>query len=240
MLGVVSRGAMPVSYVERFRELAESGRVSSTATSRGHKDGWGIVHLGPTPVCLGRRAADTDGVEADASRSTGYLEACRRLEALGGGILLVHLRRASRGAKTHENTPPLIDGGWCFSHNGTIHGLGSDVKSDSREFFELILRHILGRRDVLRGLRAAVEEVRAKHGYTSLTFLLSDGGGLYAYRDYTKDGDYYSLLYAELEGVVLIAQEELWGLKWRNIPDKSIIRVSRDLKIEGPTPIASL
>lgn len=237
MLALIASKPLSIGYLQDFRRLAEVGRVSGSAKTLGHKDGWGVVHIDGHPTYLGRKALQNDGaVEANAATSQGYSRVCAGIGDSGlKGIFLVHLRKASSGEKVLENTAPFIDGDWVFSHNGTVYELGSEGVNDSRIFFKMLVEKITELGDTVEGVRAAVSKVRVEHKYSSMTFLLSDSRALYAYRDYTRDEDYYSLRYAAPDDTTLIfSQEETWNLKWRTIPNGSIMIADRDLDTEGP------
>jgi len=239
MLALLSSGPIPTRYVEEFRVLAERGRVSSGAKTPGHRDGWGVVYIDGQPEYMGRSAYEEDGpVEANASTSTRYLEACGRLKVRSGGIVFVHLRRASTGVRTIKNTGPFINDGWCFSHNGTVYGLGSGEISDSRVLFDLLLDRVKEFGGVVEGVRALMKDVRSRYDYSSTTILLSDGRAIYAYRDCTRDEDYYSLMYAYVEhSTILVSQEEMWSLDWIRILNRSMVIIDRRLNVEGPIKI---
>lgn len=221
--------------------LADEGKVVKSARSRGHKDGWGVVHFDEQPVYLGHKSLYDDGSEANAAVSAEYDKVCDTVrEEQLKGILLAHLRKASSGRKILENTAPFIDKGWIFSHNGTIYGLGSEETSDSRRLFQMLLEEIEKHGDPVEGIISVVKQIRDNYKYSSLLFLLSNGKQLYAYRDYTRgtDWDYYSIKYAKVDPSTLIfSQEETWKLEWEAIPNRRLLVAHRNLKNEKPIKI---
>ncbi len=238
MLAIISRKPLPTHYLKDFGRLAEDGRVSESAQTPGHKDGWGIVHIDGQPEYLGHKAFDEDGaIEANADTSTEYDRVCTDIERRGlNGIFLAHLRRASSGKKVLMNTAPFIKDGWVFSHNGTVYNLHNGDESDSRILFKMLVEEMVRNNNAEEGIRSVAEKIRSPYGkkYTSLTFLLSDGESLYAYRDYYKqDADYYSLKYAFMEDSTLIfSQEETWNLDWNIISNRSLIIAGREPRIK--------
>jgi predicted glutamine amidotransferase len=243
ILAIMSKNPFSTCFLQDFRLLAEEGKVARSAKSRGHKDGWGIVHFDEQPMYLGHRALYEDGSEANAAVSTDYNKICETVrEKQLKGILLTHLRKASSGGKMQENTAPFIDKKkeWIFSHNGTIYSLGSEEVSDSRRLFQMLLEEIEKHGDEVEGIRSTVKQIRGNYKYSSLLFILSNGKHLYAYRDYTRslDWDYYTIKYAKTDDATLIfSQEETWKLEWEPIPNRGLVVADHNLKIEGPIKI---
>ncbi|MCA1813672.1 MAG: class II glutamine amidotransferase, partial [Halobacteriales archaeon] len=83
-------------------------RAQCTASACGpHGDGWGVVGFAApqSPRFLGRapvRALDDKDFE-EAAAQAGRCP-----------VVLAHLRAASVGPKTLENTQPFVLGGWAF------------------------------------------------------------------------------------------------------------------------------
>ena len=107
-----------------------------------------------------------------------------------GRIHNVHVRRATIGGLTEQNTHPFCLGPYSFSHNGTVVNInlleaGEDEQpageTDSERYFRLVMHHLDGK-DTVNGLRYAVRATIERFPFSSLTFLFSDGERLYAYR----------------------------------------------------------
>jgi predicted glutamine amidotransferase len=105
-------------------------------------------------------------------------------------IFNCHLRRATVGGLTEENTHPFCLGPYSFGHNGTItepfaleeRGMpGPEGETDSEVFFNWILHEYDPARPI-HSLRAAVRGVMERSPFTGLNFLFSDGERLFAYR----------------------------------------------------------
>src|ERR1700676_2228166 len=113
MLGIMpeAKTAIDFDVVRSFRKLASCGMVSR-GSSAGHSDGWGIVAWEKDlPVYLGREPTN-------ALVDEKFEKACLSGEA--GQLatpLIAHLRKASVGLKTRENTHPFMNGEWAFAHN---------------------------------------------------------------------------------------------------------------------------
>lgn len=233
MLGIISRKPVPSSYLRDFRVLAEKGKVPGGARL-GHRDGWGMVYYDSRrPRYLGRQPTD-------AMKDERYGKACEDLDELQiSGILLAHLRKRSVGSATLENTLPFISGNWCFAHNGTIRDFFAEVEgertdmTDSERFFRLLLQENERIRGVIEEtVGRVVDRVAGSYDYSSLTFLLSDGDSLYAYRDISDVGmeDYYRLMYAKNGDMVIFTQEPIWKKKWVDVPNKCLVSVNKELR----------
>ena len=236
MLGIISRKPVPSSYLRDFRVLARKGRVPKGA-ELGHKDGWGIVYYdGRKPRYLGRQATD-------AMEDKRYEKACENLDRVQiSGVLLAHLRKRSVGSATFENTSPFLRETWCFAHNGTIRDFFAEVEgeredmTDSERFFRLLLQENERTRGVIEEtIGRVIDKVTGIYNYSSLTFLLSDGESLYAYRDVSdrEMEDYYGLMYARNDDMVIFTQEPIWKKKWVDVPNKCLVSVNKELRIKS-------
>ena len=232
MLGIISRKPIPSKYLRDFRVLAEVGKVPKGAKEPGHKDGWGIVYYdGEAPMYLGVQPSN-------ALQDEKYDVAMEKLEETKmPGVLIAHLRKRSVGTVSLENTLPFINGKWCFAHNGTIynfHREGEDA-TDSKRFFRSLIQEMESSNNGLEdAIRRVVTDIRTNYKYSSLTFLLSDGNKLYAYRDFSrpKDEDYYGLMYAEDDQMVLFTQERMWQKDWTTVSNKCLVVVDKELGIK--------
>lgn len=235
----MSKRPISSSFLHDFRLLAEKGDVLPIAKKPGHKDGWGIVgYRRHTLIRLGREPRN-------AMEDPKYEGACERLDQLGlTGSLMAHLRKASKGKKSQENTAPFVRDEWCFGHNGTIEKFGAytNIKdlsglrgdSDSEKFFLLLLRRVNSNgMSAEKAIEETVREIRHSGEYRSLTFLLSNGTRIYAYREYSdpRNSWYYNLMYAIDKNMVLISQQKIWPRDWVTIPNKTLVTVMRNLKV---------
>jgi len=137
------------------------------------------------------------------------------------------------------------------------HNLEGDT--DSEAFFHLIVQEIEDLGDSVEGIRSAIEKIVSKGiRFSSLNFIASNGEKLYALRYATTDLDYYTLYYIERpregfelrklsketqqlimmklvhgEKAVIIASEPMSDEPyWKQIPNKYLAVVDRDLNIE--------
>ncbi|MCQ9163839.1 MULTISPECIES: class II glutamine amidotransferase [unclassified Arthrobacter] len=161
---------------------------SLQAQSHRAPDGTGIgVFNGPgTPVVSKQPMA--------AWHDAAFASSARTLE---GTTFLAHVRYASTGAHTLENTHPFELDGRLFAHNGVVHGLdrldarilergGAGLvrgETDSERLFALITAETrLAGGDLGAGLAAAMAWVVAALPVYSLNLIITTGTGLWALR----------------------------------------------------------
>lgn len=206
--------------LKNFFELAENGKTLPGDTP-GHLDGWGIgfykggkarVHKSGGPVIEEKQE---------------FFETCKRIRT--SKILLIHFRKSAwKGTSKAPHAHPFSMGDILFTHNGTIRDFMALRKEipydpppigamDSEVYFHYIMS--IAPLDLIKGFRRAINHIRAKYQYTSLTCLFTDGDLLYGFRDYTKYPWYYSLYYAlDGETKIFSSQPISPGLQWKMLP----------------------
>jgi glutamine amidotransferase len=171
-------GSVASEPVSLRRELLEA---ESPLVRPGNGDeGWGMAAYrraeGEEPHCV--RFPNGAGSELEQAADTRA-----RLHH-------AHVRQATTGDCTPENTHPFCLGPYSFSHNGTILNINQLIDpsveaaagdTDSERLFRLVMHH-LDSSDPIDGLRYAVQATIERFPFSSLSFLFSDGERLYAYR----------------------------------------------------------
>ncbi|HEX2021939.1 MAG TPA: class II glutamine amidotransferase [Candidatus Thermoplasmatota archaeon] len=232
MLGAVGPLREAAPLVASFRREAQDGaRLTET---RGHRDGWGIV-AGAPPAHAGRSAKD-------AFDDPAFPEAAAKVARDGRGVALVHLRAASAGTVSVENAHPFVGDGLAFCHNGTVHGIAPPDRSDTRAYFERILRERRAGATPAEALRSvATSLAKEPSRFSSITALLTDGTTLWGVRrvgeEPTECADrgcalaYYDLAVARVGGLTVLAQERRAlppGATWESVPDGSLVEIGSD------------
>jgi predicted glutamine amidotransferase len=186
--------------------------------SEDHDSGWGMAVYeradGAEPrVVRFPQAAHADG------EFLGTTE-------MRGRIFNVHVRRATLGGLTLENTHPFCLGSNSFSHNGTVIGfnrlLGDGVKppageTDSEHIFNLLMR-VFDPGDVVGSLRRTMQTVVERSPFSGLNFLFSDGERLYAYRL-----GIFDLHWLARPGQLLVASEKVTDEPWHTVRQDSLL-----------------
>ncbi len=201
--------------------------------SGGHGDGWGI-----SGFSSGRAVFFARDAQSAIDHPAEYQHAVARAVKSSPPILVAHFRKASEGAAEIANTHPFHHQDWVFAHNGTVFGavgsfplyasqpLGS---TDSERFFMWIYEQIHGEIDPTRALVDLLKKARQELVYSSLSFVLSDGKRLWAYRDYgdkrLEKGNtvndraaYYTLHTAMLPGAFAVSSQPLPALSQAWVP----------------------
>jgi len=210
-----------------FRGLVRAGKDGP------HADGVGLVaaprgrleHLLRSPRPADEAASGFDVAVAGfaAERPTG--------------AMLAHLRAASAGNVRLENTHPFVTNGWAFCHNGTVYGdlappagYACAGDTDSERFFLHLLARLRTGESPEHAIEHGVRDFVVGRTYSSTTLLMTDGRSLYAYRDATKEPEYYTLFTARgPRGATFVTQEPLPGLvDLREVPNKGLVIVAPD------------
>jgi glutamine amidotransferase len=144
-----------------------------------------------------------------------------------GRIFNVHVRRATMGGLTPQNTHPFCLGSYSFCHNGTIvrytkllergvpkpHG-----ETDSEAFFNFLMRDFDDGHP-RTSLRNAVRHLIERSPFSGINFLFSDGYKLYAY----KLG-IFGLHWAARKGSLVVASERITTTDtWHSVQDDVLL-----------------
>lgn len=204
-------GAVATEPISVRHELCDAANPL-IRQSEDHDSGWGIAAYDE----LGGDAPWIERFPVSAFSDRRF-EAATTMQAR---IFSVHVRRATLGGISAENTHPFDFGPYSFSHNGTILNFRSLLRSgmpeprgetDSECFF-LRLINEFDPGDPVRSLRGVVATIVAGTTFSGLNFLFSDGLKLYAYRLGT-----FSLFWTTRAGVSLVASEILTDDAWHSV-----------------------
>lgn len=193
-----------------------------------HDSGWGVaVHerpdAGEPHVVRCPEAAHADG----AFRAAG---------ALRGRLFNAHVRRATVGGLSVENTHPFCYGSHSFSHNGTLAdparleepGTPAPAgETDSERLFGFLLRDF-DREDAIGSLRRFVTGVIERTPFSALNFLFCDGERLYAYRL-----GIFGLHWLHRGSELFVASERVTDEPWHTV-GQDVLLVADPEDIEEP------
>lgn len=242
LLGLIGVPPLPVGQVlDAFLPLSKEGHVKCTMTP-GHLDGWGISgYSGGRAVYFERRA--------DPATDAGELfqKAKDKAQLSQTRVLIAHLRKASAGVRDLRNTHPFHCRDWIFAHNGTLFNVSAlplidnqpQGQTDSEHFMLWLLEQVRNEEDVTEALVNVLKEWREKLVFSSLTFILTDGKTLWAYRDYgdknfeagetlAERDKYYTLYTVRVGQCDILCSEPLKSVapSWRPLLPRTLMEFS--------------
>jgi len=176
-----------------------------------HDSGWGMAVY-----------RKTEGAQPHVVRfpEAANGEEFERATAMRGRIFNVHVRRATLGGLTLENTHPFTLGNYSFGHNGTViayprllePGVHKPAgQTDSEAVFNYLMRYF-DPGDVANSLRRGMSAVAARSPFSGLNFLFSDGERLYAYRL-----GIFELHWQARPGRLMVASERIGEGAWHTV-----------------------
>ncbi len=221
VFGCVARE--PVS----IRSELLSARNPLIRQSEEHDSGWGMA--------VYERPDAGEPVLARFPTPAHTGEDFARATELEGRIFNVHVRKASIGAPTLENTHPFTLAGYSFCHNGSILGFPKLLEdgvapprgeTDSEHLFNLLMRdydpgHAVG------SLRGAILRAVRTGPFSGLNFLFSDGERLYAY----KLG-VHALHWRAEPGRLLVSSEPIGLEPWHLVNDDVLLVLDPEDPVE--------
>lgn len=252
--------ARPAAVVRSLIDEPNALKVQS----HDHPDGWGIGYY-PQDAEAPMVVRSLNSAFADRE----FAEAAGRVTAR---TVIAHVRRASCGPVTLENTHPFHHRRWLFAHNGTVSrfpdvrgaleaeidgDLRGDLRgdTDSERCFLLILTRLRAHHPLDRGasVDAMAQSVRnvadlvhrlADAGApepSSLTFILSDGVSLVAYRDGRSLHYAVDALAGRLASELMVASEVLSAERtWAEVPPGGLVGVDESRALHRHFPAARL
>jgi predicted glutamine amidotransferase len=214
--------------VKNFCALARTGTVMA-GDAPGHGDGWGLAFYQEGALVVhksgGNLSNETDQVIDILSR------------AGRSPVLILHLRKSAwNDTSSTRHAHPFHYDNVVFAHNGTVYdyqgllpdiripGLGEDALDTEVLFYHFMSdqTHDLG-----RAFLDTVSLIKNKHRYSALNCLFSDGARLFAYRDYSKEPDYYTLFKSRSESSCIISSQPLdENLQWEMMGQEEFLEIS--------------
>jgi glutamine amidotransferase len=202
-----------------LRHQAENGRVLSD-TPPGHADSWGI---GWYDAAGKQHLAREVGSAADSTQFS------QTAQSLGNApVVIGHLRKASCGAVTVENAHPFAAPHFLLQHNGTMRpplmdALRAEVDVETDNDTALLTAWLATQPSIEGGLRELLRRAKVVApkdpplAYSALNLLIATPRGLYALRQFTKTGEYYTLYQRTVPGGWVVASEPTDGedVQWQ-------------------------
>lgn len=216
------------AIVARFCDLALTGAVMP-GDPPGHQDGWGLALYREGKLEVHKSGAN---LLDETDRLFRILQETPR-----SPVVILHLRKSAwKGSSSARHAHPFQYGNVALAHNGvvygyekllpaiTIPGLAPDAL-DTEVFFYHVLSgaqtHNLG-----EAFLDTVGLIKREYRYSSLNTLFSDGHRLFAYRDFSKEPDYYSLFTARDRDSVYVASQPLSEtLAWTPMSQAELLEI---------------
>jgi predicted glutamine amidotransferase len=213
--------------VERFCGLARCGAVM-VGDPPGHEDGWGLAFYQ-----AGQLIVHKSGISLleEADKVIRILRTAKT-----SPLLILHLRKSAWGDRySTRHAHPFHHDNTVFFHNGVVYdyqelipaislpGLGADAL-DTEVFFY----HVMSGepQDLGRSFLDTASLIKRKYKYSALNCLFSDGVKLFAYRDFAKEPDYYSLYKAFAENSCFISSEILdENIRWEMMAKEEFLAI---------------
>ncbi|KAF0219279.1 MAG: hypothetical protein FD174_2365 [Geobacteraceae bacterium] len=218
--------------VENFCGLARTGTVM-TGDPPGHVDGWGLAFYQGGELTVHKSGAN---LLEETDKVIGMLSATG-----SSPVVILHLRKSAwADTASTRHAHPFHYNNVAFCHNGVVYDykalipaittpLGEDAL-DTEVFFH----HFMSAEsdDLGQAFLDTVSIIKQReYKYSALNCLFSDGVKLFAYRDYTKEPDYYSLYKAFPENSCVISSEPIdENVQWE------MMRKEEFLAIEASAP----
>jgi len=211
--------------IERFSQLALTGVVMAEDPP-GHMDGWGLAFYQDGELVVHKSGVN---LLEETERVYGILSA-----AQSSPLMILHLRKSAwaNTSNTRHAHPFFLDN-TVFFHNGVVYdyqGLLPEISvpglaEDARDT-EVFFYHVMSRQaaDLGRRFLDSVNVIKRRHRFSALNCLFSDGERFYAYRDYAREPDYYSLFKVWSGDSCLIASEPLDNhLRWELMQPEELL-----------------
>jgi len=213
--------------VKSFCELARTGTVMA-GDPPGHEDGWGLAFY--------------QGGELVVHKSGGNLlhEADKVMDILSGvgrsPVMILHLRKSAWNDTTcTRHAHPFHHDNVVFAHNGTVYDYKRllpaikmpGLKEDALDTEVLFYHFMSGQSpDLGQNFLDTVSVIKQEYRFSALNCLFSDGAKLFAYRDYAKEPEYYSLYKSYSGSSCIVSSEPLdESIRWEMMDKEEFLEI---------------
>ena len=213
--------------VARFCELARTGVVMDEDPP-GHEDGWGLAFYQNGELIVHKSGVN---LLEETDKVFGILN-----EIQTAPLMIIHLRKSAwEDTSNTRHAHPFHRDNTVFFHNGVVYDYQSllpditlpGLAADARDT-EVLFYHIMsGKADDLgRNFLGSAALIQQKYKFSALNCLFSDGVTFFAYRDYAREPDYYSLYKASSGNSRFISSEPLdESISWEMMAKKEFLAI---------------
>jgi len=204
----------------------------------GYPDGWGISGFNiERAVYFGRSP------QSVFSNPPLYETAIQKAEKSKTKVIVGHFRKSADGVTDISRVHPFHHRDWVLAHDGALSkpdlfqlsDTAPQGQTDSERLLHWLLERMIPEEDYTTALVAALQELRPMMEYTSLTFLLTDGQQLWAYREakekqtlfWKKSGDKH----------VLCSEPLGASSEWKDVMQKTLLVFSPSAPVPRVVPV---
>ena len=215
--------------VRNFCELARTGAVMA-GDAPGHGDGWGLAFYRGGKLVVHKSGGN---LLDEAEKVFGILSGVGKAP-----IVILHLRKSAwNDTSCSRHAHPFHYNNVVFAHNGVVYGYREllpaikipDLGDDALDT-EVFFYHFMSANNSVELGQAFLDTVATiKQGYkfSALNCLFSDGTRLFAYRDFSKEPDYYSLYKTYSDTYCIISSQPLdKNLHWEMIGKGEFLEIA--------------
>lgn len=243
LLGITNfKYASHESIVRSFCDLGRTGMVMA-GDPAGHGDGWGLAFYQGGELVVHKSGGN---ILDETEKVTGILSA-----AGSAPVVILHLRKSAwKDTTTTRHAHPFHYNNVPFAHNGVVYGyqgllpainlpgLAEDALDTEVLFYRFMSEVPSGLRESGegRGLSSSglgqafldtMAMIKRDYTFSALNCLFSDGIKLFAYRDFSKEPEYYSLYKACSETSGIVSSEPLDdSLRWEMMGKEEFLEIS--------------
>jgi predicted glutamine amidotransferase len=189
-----------------------------------HLQGWGMSGFNNgRAVYFGRSATSA------LANPALYETAVQKCEKSNSSTIMAHFRKGSGDPCDITQVHPFHHRDWVFGHDGALARPGDLMivdtvpqgQTDSERLLHWLVERMIPADDATAALIEGIQELKEKMEFTALTFLLTDGLRMWAYRE-SKDKN-TTLFWAEEKGKNLICSEPMAPVaRWKDVPQKKL------------------
>lgn len=219
--------------VKNFCELARTGTVMA-GDPPGHGDGWGLAFYQDGKPVVHKSGGN---LLDEADKVVGILSGIGKAP-----VVILHLRKSAwNDTSCTRHAHPFHCNNVVFAHNGTVYdyqglipsikvpGLGEDALDTEVFFYHFMSSQSL---ELGRAFLETVSIIKQGYKFSALNCLFSDGAKLFAYRDYAKEPEYYTLYKSRSETSSLISSQPLdEDIQWEMMGKEEFLEI--DLQEAG-------
>ena len=213
--------------VARFCELARSGVVMAEDPP-GHEDGWGLAFYQEGELVVHKSGVN---LLEETDKVIHILSTAKT-----SPVMILHLRKSAwANTSNTRHAHPFYLNNTVFFHNGVVYDYQGlipaisipGLEADARDT-EVFFYHVMSgeSRELGQAFLDTAALIKQKHKFSALNCLFSDGVKLFAYRDYAKEADYYSLYKAFSENSWFISSEPLGeNIRWEMMVQEEFLTI---------------